>query len=122
MRVDTRDKSRSPTFRGERGGPTPEAWEGEVGWPQASTSAPLTPPPPPHRRGRGESERRLRFTAKFFIALGPEQGWRPRRIDPARASRNLASVAANHCNEQRAGRRTGRAWRSFWCPPARPGR
>jgi hypothetical protein len=48
--MDTRNKSPSPPFRGEREGPVAERREGEVGGPEAGTSAPLTLPSPPGQR------------------------------------------------------------------------
>jgi hypothetical protein len=36
-----------PPFRGEREGPTPQAWEGEVGGSDGSEIPHLTPPSPP---------------------------------------------------------------------------
>jgi hypothetical protein len=39
-----RDESPSPPFRGEREGPKPQGWEGEVGGATESSAAPLTLP------------------------------------------------------------------------------
>ncbi len=46
----------SPPLWGEREGPAPKAWEGEVGIGGACPSAPLTLPSPPGRRGEREEE------------------------------------------------------------------
>src|SRR4051812_31214320 len=53
----------SPPFRGEREGPAPKAWEGEVGGAATAFSAPLTLPSPPGRRG--ERVTKHRFAGKY---------------------------------------------------------
>ena len=45
------DTSPSPPFRGEREGPDPQGWEGEVGGATNRLVAPLTLPSPPGQRG-----------------------------------------------------------------------
>src|SRR6266850_3058356 len=51
--AEIRPKSPSPPFRGEREGPTPEAWEGEVGGAADRDVGPPPPPPPPPPAGGG---------------------------------------------------------------------
>ena len=43
----------SPPFRGEREGPNPQGWEGEVGGATNRLVGPLTLPSPPASGGRG---------------------------------------------------------------------
>jgi hypothetical protein len=45
------DTSPSPPFRGEREGPDPQGWEGEVGGATNRLVGPLTLPSPPGQRG-----------------------------------------------------------------------
>jgi hypothetical protein len=53
------DTSPSPPFRGEREGPDPQGWEGEVGGATNRLVGPLTlPSPPGQRRTAGEGGER----------------------------------------------------------------
>src|SRR5580704_9511742 len=83
------DTSPSPPFRGEREGPNPQGWEGEVGGATNRLVGPLTPPSPPGQRGERGKGRVVRATLrrqifeKPVITLSPDSPPRCGRGGPS---------------------------------------
>jgi hypothetical protein len=76
-----RPKKPSPPFRGEREGPAPQAWEGEVGAGQRSGIPHLTQPSPPPRAERGYLRH---FVGDRARPAGHARGLKAHRPSPAK--------------------------------------
>src|SRR6266481_8488866 len=82
----------SARFRGEREGPAPEAWEGEVGDAADPDIGPLPPcPSPPACGGRGRGPAWLRREGEVGSSAVREGGspTSPRPSPPPRAERGI---------------------------------
>src|SRR5438067_5691127 len=81
----------SPPSRGEREGPTPEAWEGEVGLAAGALESPTSPRPSPPPNGLWRAERESPVAAArsvLTIQLGGRRCAQGRAISNKAAARS----------------------------------